>query len=96
MIGWSRILDSSEALVIVNSNGTQIRAGRILIDTNLNPAGGTMTVKANTAESANPMGFSGPHRIGSTLPVEKDPDGLAFVTIESVDPSEVLILINHL
>jgi glycosidase len=95
LIGWSRILGGIEALVLVNSNGTQSRQGRVLIDANLNQAGGTMTVIANSAESAAPAGFAGPHRIGTTVPVEKDPDGATFVTIGQVGPSEVLILTNQ-
>lgn len=95
LIGWSRILGGIEALVLVNSNGTQSRQARILIDASLSQAGRTMTVIANTGESADPAGFSGSHRIGSTVPVEKDPDGATFVTIGQVGPSEVLILINQ-
>jgi hypothetical protein len=95
LIGWSRILGGIEALVLVNSHGTQSRQGRVLIDANLNPAGRTLTVIANSAESANPAGFAGPHQIGSTVPVEKDPDGATFVTIGPVGPSEVLILANQ-
>lgn len=95
LIGWSRILGGIEALVLVNSNGTQNRQGRVLVDASLNQAGGTMTVIANSAESADPAGFAGSHRIGSTVPVEKDPDGATFVTIGQVGPSEVLILTNQ-
>lgn len=95
LIGWSRILGGIEALVLVNSNGTQSRQGRVLIDASLNQAGGTMTVIANTAESAAPAGFAGPHRIGTTVPVEKDPDGATFVTIGQVGPSEVVVLTNQ-
>lgn len=95
LIGWSRILGGIEALVLVNSNGTQSQQGRVLIDANLNQAGGTMTVIANTAESAAPAGFAGPHRIGTTVPVEKDPDGATFITIGQMGPSEVLILTNQ-
>ena len=95
LIGWSRILGGIETLVLVNSNGTQSRQGRVLIDANLNQAGGTMTVIANTAESAAPAGFAGPHRIGTTVPVEKDPDDATFVTIGQVGPSEVVVLTNQ-
>lgn len=95
LIGWSRILSGIEALVLVNSHGTESRRGRVLIDANLNQAGRTMTVIANSAEAANPGGFTGPHPVGSTVPVEKDADGATFVTIGAVGPSEVLILTNQ-
>lgn len=96
LICWSRILDVEEALIVVNAHGTEEQSARVLIDPNLNPQGGTMTVIANTAESADPAGFSGPHRVGSAVSVEKEPDGTTFVEIDPVGPSEVLVLINHL
>jgi hypothetical protein len=94
IICWSRILDAEEALVAVNSHGTETRRGRILVDAALNPAGGTMSVIANTAESADAAGFTGPHGVGSTVAVEKEADGRTFVTIDSVGLAEVVILAN--
>ncbi|MFZ0255673.1 MAG: alpha-amylase, partial [Gammaproteobacteria bacterium] len=95
LMAWSRILSGNEALVVVNSHAVSSRQGRILIDAHLNSSGATMTVIANTAESADPTGFAGPHKVGSTVPVEKDSDGATFVTISAVGPSEVLILTNN-
>ena len=92
---WSRILDADEALIVVNGHGTQpIGTRRVLIDANLNGTGGTMTVVANTAQAANPLTFTGPHPVGSTIPVEKT-GATTFVTINSIGPSEVVVLINR-
>jgi len=95
LVAWSRILGGNEGLVVVNSHGVSSRQGRVLVDADLNPPGESMTVIANTAESAQPTGYAGPHPVGSTVPVEKDADGATFVTIGAVGPSEVLILTNH-
>ena len=95
VICWSRILDVDEALIVVNGNGTQAFSNRrILIDPNLNASNGTMTVVANTAQAADPAAFTGPHPVGSTVPVETT-GGTTFVTITSVGPSEVITLINR-
>jgi hypothetical protein len=81
---------------VVNGHGTRAAGTRrILIDPNLNGANATMTVVANTAEAANPARFAGRHPVGSSIQVGKNGDGTTFVTIDSVDPSEVLVLINR-
>ena len=93
---WSRILDFDEALIVVNGHGTQAAGTRrVLIDPNLNGPNATMTVVANTAQAANPPTFAGPHPVGSSIQVGKTGDGTAFVTIDSINPSEVLVLINR-
>jgi glycosidase len=95
VLGWSRILDTEEALVVANTHGTQpAPARRILVDTNLNPPGSTMTVVANTAQAGAPDA-SGDHATGTTVPVEHGAGGPAYVTIRSLGPSEVLVLTNR-
>jgi hypothetical protein len=95
-IGWSRILDVEEALIVVNGNGvTAVGGRRVLVDAQLNAADSRMTVIANTEQSGDPAGFAGPHPVGTSVPVERDPDGTAFVTVDSLGPSEVLVLINR-
>jgi hypothetical protein len=95
VLGWSRILDAEEALVVANTHGTQAATeARVLIDATLHPADGTLTVVANSAQAADPAGFAGGHPVGSTVPVEKDGDGSTFVTVRSLGPSEVLVLTN--
>jgi glycosidase len=96
LICWSRILDVDEALIVMNGNGTQGAGTRqILIDANLNGANAAMTVVANTSQAANPPAFTGPHPVGSSVQVGKMGDGTTFVTIQSIGPSEVLVLINR-
>lgn len=81
---------------MVNGHGT-LAAGtrRVLIDANLNEANATMTVLANTAQAADPSTFAGPHPVGSSIQIGKTGDGTTFVTIDSIDPSEALVLINR-
>ena len=96
LVCWSRILDVDEALIVVNGNGSQAAGTRqILIDANLNGANAAMTVVANTSQAANPPAFTGPHPVGSSVQVGKMGDGTTFVTIQSIGPSEVLVLINR-
>jgi len=94
LIAWSRILDDEEALCIVNGHGTARRGGDVLIDTRLNrKPGAELRVIANTEQAATP-GFTGAHPVGQTLPV-KFRDGIAFVEIRGLGPSEVLLAVNH-
>jgi glycosidase len=96
LICWSRLLDIDEALVVVNGHGNEtIGPRRVLVDADLTEAGGTMTVVANTAQAADPATYTGPHATGSTVPTQKTADGTTFVTINSVGPSEVLVLANN-
>lgn len=93
IIGWSRVLDDEEALCALNSHGTDNRGAKVLVDANLNPIGSTMTVVLNTAEAAVP-GYTGPHKVGSTVPVQRQ-DKIAYVEIQPIPASEFLILINQ-
>jgi hypothetical protein len=93
IIGWSRILDDEEAVCVLNSHGTDERGARVLVDANLNPVASSMKVILNTAEVANP-GYTGPHKVGSMVSVQQQ-DGTAYVEIQPIPASELLILINH-
>lgn len=95
IIAWSRILDDEEALCIVNAHGRKIRGGNVIVDANLNPSGSEMTVKVNTHESVNGTSATVAHPVDSHLPVKRLNDGTAFVEIRNVQPSEVLVLVNH-
>jgi glycosidase len=95
IIAWSRILDDEEALCVVNGHGQDARGADVLVDAGLNPPGSSMTVVANTAEAAGAGRAAGSHRVRSTLPVKRTPDGIAYVEIRDVAPSEVIVLINH-
>ena len=95
LICWSRILDVDEALVVVNGHGNAAVGPRsVLVDADLTGAGGTMTVVANTAQAADPATFTGPHATGSTVTTQKAADGTTFITINSLGPSEALVLVN--
>lgn len=91
IVAWSRILDDEEAVCVLNSHGTDGRGARVLVDATLNPVDGAMTVILNTAETS---GYTGPHKIGSTVPVQQQ-NGIVYIEIQSIPASECLVLINH-
>lgn len=43
LVAWSRILFDQEALVALNTHGTQARGAQVTVDASLHPAGSTMT-----------------------------------------------------
>jgi glycosidase len=97
LICWSRILDEDEALCVVDGHGDQSRGADVVVDSNLNGAGSTFTVIANTAQAAanvagNP--YTGTHPVGEKLPVRQR-NGASFVEIRNVGKSEVLVLLNR-
>ncbi|SFD85899.1 alpha-amylase family glycosyl hydrolase [Nitrosomonas sp. Nm166] len=95
IVAWSRILNDEEALCIVNSHGHEARGGDVIVDADLNPTGSAMVVKVNTQETANGSSAGISHPIGSHLPVKRMNNGTAYVEIRNVQPSEVLVLVNH-
>ena len=95
IVAWSRILNDEEALCVVNAHGREARGGNILVDAALNPPSSAMTVKVNSQETANGSRAGVSHPIGSRLPVKRLSDGTAFLEIRDVQPSEVLVLVNH-
>ena len=93
LIAWARLLDDEEALCIVNGHGSERRGGDVVVDARLNARpGASMMVVANTEQAAT--GLADGNALGRSLPV-KIRDGVAFVEIRDVGPSEVLILVNH-
>ncbi len=95
LIAWSRILDDEELLCIVNGHGTEARGGDVLVDASLSPVGSALKVVLNTAQAGSPAAYAGPHAVGSSLTVKRTGDGIAFVEIRDLPPSEVLVLANH-
>ena len=104
LIAWSRILDDEEVLCIVNGNGSTARGGDVVVDAALNAAtaagqpwgaGGVpaFTVIANSAQAAT-VGYGGAHPVGQRLTVNLR-DGIAFISVRDVQPSEVLLLVNR-
>jgi glycosidase len=92
VVAWSRILDDEEALCVLNVHGNEPRGADVVVDAGLNPPGSSMTVVLNTAESA---AIAAAHPVGSSVPVQRRADGLAFVEIRNLPPSELLVLTNH-
>jgi hypothetical protein len=73
-------------------NGREERSGRALVDADLNPPGSVMVVVLNTALAA---GNSASRPVGETATVKRTSDGIAYVEIHSLPPSEGIVLINH-
>ncbi|MHC4207880.1 MAG: alpha-amylase family glycosyl hydrolase, partial [Planctomycetota bacterium] len=96
IVAWSRILDDEELLCVMNSNGTELRGAEVIVDVALNSGGaGTMTVVLNSAQVARAQEYSGTHPAGSEISVSRTADGRAFVRVEKVQPSEIIVLANH-
>ena len=95
LIAWSRILDDEELLCTINGHGTATRGANVLVDATLNPPGRAMHVVLNTAQAGSPAGYSGPHPVGSSVPVLRTAEGIAYVEIRDLPPSEVVVLANH-
>jgi hypothetical protein len=92
LIAWSRVLDDEEALCVVNGHGTAARGGQVVVDAGLNAGPGALfEVVASSAQAA---GGPAPHVVGQRLPV-RFRDGTAFVQIDGLPPSEVLVLVNR-
>jgi hypothetical protein len=95
LIAWSRILDDEELVCIVNGHGTAARGADVLVDATLNPPDGVLWVALNTAQAGNPDGYHGPHPVGSSLPVRRTAQGIAYIEIRDLPASEVLVLANR-
>jgi glycosidase len=91
MLAWSRIHDSEEVLVIVNTHGEQHRGGLIEVDRRL--TGNQMTVACDTAN----LGSTGRDASGGgahvTFPVHSA-YSTSYVDVPPLGPSEVVILVN--
>jgi glycosidase len=97
LIAWSRILDTDEALAIVNPNGEAARGGHVVVSSELSAVGDEFMVAVNTAEvGAAPGGFAGPHPAGSRLVVRgrRFAGEPSFVVIDPLPPAEVLVLVK--
>ena len=97
LIAWSRILDTDEAIVVVNPNGEAARGGSVVVAGELSRVGDEFLVVVNTAEAgAAPGTFTGPHPAGSRLAVKgrRFAGEPAFVTVDPLPPAEVLVLVK--
>jgi len=75
-------------------HGTAARGADVLVDADVNAsAAATFHVVANTAEAG---GVPNPaHPIGSSVALQRRPDGTSYVSLRNCPPSEVLILLNR-
>jgi hypothetical protein len=90
---WSRILDDEEVVCILNPHGVASRGADVLVDATLN--GETMRVLLNTAQAADPAGYTGTHPAGSVLDVQRTGDGTAFIALRDMGPSELVVVSNY-
>lgn len=93
LIAWSRILDDEECLVVLNPHGTQTRGADILVDATLNPVGQVMTLIVNT-EQAGKANYAG-DVVGTTTPIKQTAQGIHYISVRNLGPSEVLVFCNH-
>ena len=97
LVAWSRILDTDEAVVIVNPNGEGARGGQVVVGGELSDVGDEFLVVVNTAEAGAAAGtFTSPHPAGSRLAVKgrrfaAEP---TFLAIDPLPPAEVLVLVK--
>jgi glycosidase len=97
LIAWSRILDTDEAIVVVNPNGDGERGGQVVVAGELSRVGDEFLVVVNTAEAGAAAGtFAGPHPAGSRLAVRgrRFAGEPTFVAIDPLPPAEVLVLVK--
>jgi glycosidase len=91
LLAWSRILNDSEVLIAVNTNGAAGRGSRIELDPRLRPAGSTVRVICDTSRVGDPSAdaLGG----GRLLPVERiEHQERVYVDVGVLPPAEVLIL----
>lgn len=97
LVAWSRILDTAEAVIVVNPNGEAARGGDVIVSSELAAPGDLYEVLVNTAEAAVAPGtFTGAHAAGSRVTVRGrlNPAEPAFISIEPLPPAEVLVLVR--
>lgn len=100
LVAWSRVLDYQEALCCVNTHGGDhaFRGADVVVSAELWQAGTVFTVVANTRQIAlEGVGqvYSGPHPIGSAVPVKSGAGAAAFVEIRGIGPAEVVVLVKE-
>jgi glycosidase len=97
LVAWSRILDTDEAIVVVNPNGEAARGGQVVVSSELSHVGDEYVVVANSAQAGvAPAAFTGPHAAGTRLAVRgrRFAGEPAFVSIDPLPPAEVLVLVK--
>jgi glycosidase len=96
IIAWSRILDITEILCVLNPHGTDARGADIIVDATLNSRPISLfTVIGNTAQAGCENPFGGSYPKGTRVPVLRTSSGAAYIEIRDLGPSETLVLCNH-
>jgi glycosidase len=97
LVAWSRILDSQEAVCVVNPNGEAPRGGDVVVSAELWSPGTEFTVVANTAQAAAQGAYAGSHAVGSRVVVQdRDHAGEpAYVQVRDVPPGEVVVFVKE-
>jgi glycosidase len=93
ILAWSRVLDDEEALCVINTHGERVRGADVLIDAAMNADGDPFRVVVNTAQTVD-ADYAGMHAVGSIVPAQTR-DGVRFLAIRDLPPSEVLVLTNR-
>ncbi|HMI85062.1 MAG TPA: alpha-amylase family glycosyl hydrolase [Polyangiaceae bacterium] len=93
ILAWSRVLDDEEALCAINTHGERSRGADVLVDASMNEPESGFCVVVNTAQAAN-ADYGGTHPVGSMVPT-KTREGVRFLEIRDLPPSEVLVLTNR-
>ncbi len=99
LVAWSRILDTQEAVVIVNGNGDARRGGDVVVARELWGEDVPFEVALNTAQAAaDARGetYAGTHAHGSDVRTRRDPStGTIFLEVRDVGPAETLVLVKQ-
>jgi hypothetical protein len=96
LVAWSRLLDTTEALIVVNPNGEAPRGGDVVVSAELWTPGDQFEVVANSAESAvGTAAYTGPHRVGSRVEVRGRQHATepAFVSVSPIAPAETVVFV---
>jgi glycosidase len=90
LLAWSRILNVTEALIAINTNGSAGRGSRIELDPVLRPAGSQLRVVCDTGR----IGTAGADALGGgrMLQVQALGGGRVFVDVGVLGPAEVMVL----
>jgi glycosidase len=97
LVAWSRILDTQEAIVVVNPNGLAARGGDVIVSGELFAPGDEFIVVVNTAEIGAGTGmYQGSHRAGSAVTVRgrSSPEEPVYIEIRDVQPAETIVLVS--
>ena len=78
---------------MINTHGEHSRGADVLVDAAMNEPETAFRVIVNTAQAVD-ASYAGTHPLGSSLSA-KTRDGIRFLEIRDLGPSEVLVLTNR-